>query len=383
MARTGYSGIRLIPKRRKRGLTVYGRVKQLDGSYKDTNLTKLGLLSEEDQLRWAERQSGALMKRRREIALGLPQTSGPREAGERFLRDAAGRLSPTTVPVYRVTANRLVAWLEGIGLARLEDLTPAILFAFREHVTALEISPGYRSVTLKNAQTALNWWRKAGLVPGLSRDSIADVLQPGAPPSCDPVAYRPDELRALLAAVAGESWTPRAAVVLSLLLGTRIRELIRLEWDRVALAGEPARVGLEVRLRPEDTKTKRGRAIDLRVSPLAQLFLQRALERRRSPRVLPELRSRGVAQGIVARIRRAGAPAGWTWKHLRSTCGTFLTCAGGIWGGASAYRTARQLGHSVTVAERHYLGVIADIPASADTLEKAMQVEEELLALLG
>jgi hypothetical protein len=38
--------------------------------------------------------------------------------------------------------------------------------------------------------------------------------------------------------------------------------------------------------------------------------------------------------------------------------------------------SARQLGHSVTVAEQHYLGVIRGIPREARTLEHAMQIEE-------
>ncbi len=38
---------------------------------------------------------------------------------------------------------------------------------------------------------------------------------------------------------------------------------------------------------------------------------------------------------------------GFGWQVLRRTCGTFLTNAPGIFGEASAYRSARQLGHSV------------------------------------
>jgi hypothetical protein len=38
--------------------------------------------------------------------------------------------------------------------------------------------------------------------------------------------------------------------------------------------------------------------------------------------------------------------------------------------------SARQLGHSVTVAEKHYLGVVRGIPREARTLEAAMQIED-------
>jgi hypothetical protein len=82
------------------------------------------------------------------------------------------------------------------------------------------------------------------------------------------------------------------------------------------------------------------------------------------------------------RLDRYGAPAGWTWQALRRTCGTYLTNAPGIFGAASAYRSARQLGHSVQIAERHYLGVVK-VPKEATTLEAAMGCEVEINAFVG
>jgi hypothetical protein len=68
---------------------------------------------------------------------------------------------------------------------------------------------------------------------------------------------------------------------------------------------------------------------------------------------------------------------------LRRTTGTFLTNAPGIFGAASAYRSAEQLGHSVQVAERHYLGLVRGITPESRTLEAAMQIEEEVDKLLS
>ena len=56
-----------------------------------------------------------------------------------------------------------------------------------------------------------------------------------------------------------------------------------------------------------------------------------------------------------------GAPD-FDWQMLRSTCATYLTNAPGIFGAATVFLSARQLGHSVTVAECHYLGVHRGIP---------------------
>ena len=55
--------------------------------------------------------------------------------------------------------------------------------------------------------------------------------------------------------------------------------------------------------------------------------------------------------------------------------GNFLACVPGVHGGASAYMAACKLGHSVDVAESHYLGVIPDLSPRARTLAVALNVE--------
>jgi hypothetical protein len=87
--------------------------------------------------------------------------------------------------------------------------------------------------------------------------------------------------------------------------------------------------------------------------------------------------TRGTADAAGKRlIAEYGAPKGFGWQMLRRTCGTFLTNAPGIFGASSAYRSAKQLGHSVTVAERYYVDVARGIPREARTLEAAMQIED-------
>ena len=96
-----------------------------------------------------------------------------------------------------------------------------------------------------------------------------------------------------------------------------------------------------------------------------------------------------TADLVVAARKRLlalyGAPS-FDWQTLRATCATYLTNAPGIFGSATVYLSARQLGHSVAVAERHYLGVHRGIPRDAHTLEAAMQLEDllgEVLASVG
>jgi hypothetical protein len=89
--------------------------------------------------------------------------------------------------------------------------------------------------------------------------------------------------------------------------------------------------------------------------------------------------TRDTAKAAAKRLKEEyGAPAAFGWQALRRTCGTYLTNAPGIFGAASAYRSAKQLGHSVQVAERHYLDVARGIPREARTLEAAMQIEAQL-----
>lgn len=51
-----------------------------------------------------------------------------------------------------------------------------------------------------------------------------------------------------------------------------------------------------------------------------------------------------------------------------------LTNAPGIYGAASAFRSAKRAGHSVVIAERHYVDVLRDLPATATTLEDAVGI---------
>jgi antitoxin HigA-1 len=75
---------------------------------------------------------------------------------------------------------------------------------------------------------------------------------------------------------------------------------------------------------------------------------------------------KGVRLSAHARYRESDSktvkaeyrtPGAFGWQALRRSCGTYLTNAPGICGAASVYRSAKQLGHSVQLAERHYLDV--------------------------
>lgn len=93
--------------------------------------------------------------------------------------------------------------------------------------------------------------------------------------------------------------------------------------------------------------------------------------------------TRTLIEAARKRLTRAFKAPEFTWHDLRRTCGTHLTCAPGIYGGASAFLCAKKLGHSVAVAEKHYLGVVNNISPSARTLEEAMEIAESTSEFLN
>ena len=64
-------------------------------------------------------------------------------------------------------------------------------------------------------------------------------------------------------------------------------------------------------------------------------------------------------------------------EAMRRSIGTYLTNVPGIFGAASAYRSAKHLGHSVTVAEKHCAGLGRGIPSTLETLEAAIGIESQ------
>jgi ribosomal protein L27 len=136
------------------------------------------------------------------------------------------------------------------------------------------------------------------------------------------------------------------------------------KWDLKALDHEGRKVG-EIHLTGAGTKTHKARTVGLEVSPALRAMLA-ALHLRSGGKGSVFGLSKGAVDAAAKRLRgEYGAPDTFTWQALCRTCGTYLTNAPGILGAASAYRSAKQLGHSVQVAERHYLGPRAGHPSGS------------------
>jgi integrase len=390
---------------------------------------------------WAIRRSKTLARRKMEIEAGEARiTRKPlSEAIKAYFDTAEDKLRDSTVELYRAATDRFKEWAEGEGIVGTEALTATKLPGFRDYLLAQrkqgyvtgggrgarkrtreKLSPQTINWQLRAVKTVLNHLRLRGVV-ALSRDAISDALTPTKVPreapeflsvadcgrlieaalrhDADTVISREEEerlrrearargiTRKAMAELQPEGTTPRHPpvapfVATVLLTGMRVGEVLALKWSDVDLeAIDDGKVVGEIRLRAGATKTAHARTIGLEVSPALRTVLA-ALKLRAGSATYVFGGSRPMLRTLPEAARRRlvetyGAPP-FSWQTLRRTCGTYLSNAAGIFGAASAYRSARQLGHSVQVAEKHYLGLVRSIPREARTLEAAMQIEDVL-----
>jgi integrase len=168
-------------------------------------------------------------------------------------------------------------------------------------------------------------------------------------------------------------FTPIAAfTAFTLLTGARAGEAQAVRWEDIDLAEG------NIYLEATATKTRTARAIGLNITPqLAALLAAMKLRAGSKPYVFggDEPLSRANIEAARERlVAEYGAPA-FSWQTLRSTCATVQTNATSLFGDASAWKSARRLGHSVIVAERRYAGLL-EVPKDATTLEQATGVDE-------
>lgn len=371
---------------------------------------------------WAIRKSKALTRRRFELEAGAHPKTGTSlaDAVDTYFTDHP-QLRPRTLEIYKVATRKLKTWAERNSARSADDLTGPKLVAFRatlvrepkrKHVKggkrgALESvddarAPSTINQELRAVGTVLGYLRSLGLLPRLTGDDLRDGLKKLAV-SIERLEYlRPAELQKLLDAAlrhdaamfkatrdehAGEKprgTTPRyqpvaPLVAAAMLTGMRFGELVALTWKHVDLEAldHDGKVVGEIYVTAA-SKTKRARTVGLEVSPaLRKLLAAMHLSSGGTGSVFGF--TEGEAKSAERRLRdEFGAPAGAGWQVLRQTCGTYLTNAPGIFGASSAYRSAKQLGHSVAVAERHYVGLVRGIPREARTLEAAMQVDAQM-----
>jgi len=330
------------------------------------NLTELGLTTKAQRQRWAENAS---KRRQRTLAAlsagGRPTLDKVRAAADVYLADAQARVRPDTLRSYREAVEALVAWTEANGPRYVQELDGAALFRYRGHLGA-DPKKGPRTANshMLRIKAALNWWRRAGMLPMLTGEGISDALKALKAPKPQPKPLRPEAIRTLLEAADD---VDLRVILFYLLTGLRLSEGLRLKWEHV--------YPLEIHVPASGAKTGAARIVELDVCPFLPPILDGWREQRTDDLVLGGWTEHSL-RGMRKRLGDAGA---FTFQRLRQTCGTTLTNAGGIYAASSAYKSAMRLGHSVAVAERFYLGR-ARIHPDARTIEEALEIVDILTA---
>lgn len=387
------------------------------------------LSNAEKRTKWASDKSESLARQRVDLAAGIapaPKLTTIDDAIKTYMESASVRLRPRTLKTYTLAIERFRAWCKAERIEHTHQLTPAALANLRDDLvrqpkraaargegrgkyrrTRKPRSPVTINQHLRTLATLLTSWRRRGLVP-LSSDEIADGMRRLPVERELPTFLSPADLKRLIRAclkhdaetfdatraeLAGDrepGTTPRYAAiapvaVFLLTTGMRRGEALTLRWadvDLEALDASGAKVG-EIRLRAADVKTRIARVVGLEVSPgLRKILAAMKLQAGDEERVFPDVTGDVLASSKARLVGEYGAPS-FTWQALRSTCATYLVNAPAIYGSASAFLAARQLGHSVVVAERRYAGQLRGLPRGARTLDAAMQIEAELRDVLA
>lgn len=341
-----------------------------------------------------------LNERRIDLDRGATRATGTtlRAAADRYFAQAnlADEVS------YRLAVDNLVDWHERVGVTSCDGVDAATLHRWREHIVVEKKKSGERrspatiNTRLRKAKTALFYMHRAKLLPKISRDEISEACEKRPEKVAPKKFLKPQELRDLFAALerhdadtfsetrdehAGKGTPGRTRrydplapfFAFSLLTGMRREEALGLTWDRVDLKGDGS-----IDVDEAIAKGGRRRDVYLDVSPMARkLLAARKLQTGGKGLVWPF--TGDEVNCALKRLRdKYGAPKHFDSKALRRTTSTYLTNAPGIYGAASVWRSAKQLGHSVETAEKHYLGLVRDIDPEARDLETALEITEEI-----
>lgn len=222
--RTSHQGVKLRKRTWASGaVTWFARWRDPDsGREVDTNLTTIGLTTDEARREWAHRKSKAMLKRAAALEHGdAIRTETPlAEAVADYIATCRATLEEHTTKVYADDADRFVAWAARVGVTLAEELTPARLALYRDAIAtgrrmvsvkggksgtkvASDSAPAPRTINtrLLHAKALLNHLRRLGKVPALTSDAIRDALRPVKVPKPLPVTLEAPDLRRLLGAV--------------------------------------------------------------------------------------------------------------------------------------------------------------------------------------
>jgi integrase len=309
--------------------------------------------------------------------------------------------SKVTLRLYRDGLERFATWCEAQDCKQLNQLARTTLSAWKASRFIESTWCGKTRMVssvnqeVKPIRQMLVAAALAGRLVHLNSDAIRGALKRMTQPAPVPVCYSVPAIRALLRSALAYDVSPfkpaRSAplapiIAAGLLSGMRRNELATLQvfevlFDAPSDYDPEVTTGLDV-LRIPKHKTKTGQARDVEMAPYSPMlgYLMRELTLGRPGREY--VFGLGYQQ-IGTRIREmkenlATVPKGFCIKNLRSTCATYQSPLPG-----NAKAKADRLGHTLKVAEEHYLALPSGTPLTAPDLESVMQCKAELLEVIA
>ena len=377
----------------------------------------------EQRRAWAIDKAKELNKRKVELEAGAVRASGRtlKAALDEYIEGNAN-LRPRTIYIAKVANRKLLDFAAKHNVVSCDEVNRPFILRFR---TALINEPKKRAKAggkrgefttdevvkrsaaavnqdIVAAKAVLNWLCELDTFARLNPDDLRRALKTLDVDEEHIEFHQSPEIKKLIEAAldhdaetftltrdeaAGEGepgTTPKYPaiapfVAFVLLTGFRKSEAFNVDWsviDLDAADNHGKKVG-HLKIEGTATKTRKKRTVGLEVSPALRALLiamHKAAGKPKAGRVFSVTEQSG--QAAIDRLKGThNAPATFTWQTLRSTCGTYLVNAPGIFEAASVYRSAKQLGHSVAIAEKRYVGLVRGISSRAKTLEAAMGIE--------
>lgn len=338
----------------------------------------LGLTNDDLRRRWAIAKLAELRKVRAAVELG--GGAAARVTIAQSQADYIDRAANLRTRTNRKPAlDGIAEYLNDQGVRQVADITGPALAAWANHVRrpSNPHAIGTRNQHLSVVAAWLRSCHELGQLPRVRSEDIKAATRRQKAPR-DPIeVLQPAQVRDLLRAclahdeAEGEALAP--LVLLTLLTGMRYAEAAELDWSEVDLEAKA------IRLPSSRVKTKVARAVTLTECPAAAELLGALRLRGGAGRVFRL--TRDDAERMRRRSLSKYTKVVWDWRMLRRTCGSAIVCAG-LLGPGSAFLAAKRLGHSVTIAERHYLDALPDLPRDATTIERALGIEAEAKAIV-
>jgi len=356
---------------------------------------------------YAVRLSERLGRRRLELEGGAVRATGtPLRAAEKRFYASLVKKRERTRETYREGTDRFLRWAEENRVQTCDDLTRGQVIAFREWLLAEANSASTFNKWIRAVKRMLGYAIDCDLCPKLDYADLKRIKQEQTATELREF-LTPAKVRKLLEAcerhdaatysmtrrekaVGTKAGTPRyqpisGFALFVLLTGCRLNEAVGLDWRDVDLDAldHSGKATGQFQIRAAHSKTKKPRTVSLAVSP-ALRRLMAAQKLRAGGRGKVWGVTEDEAKGALKRLRKDfGAPAGFSWQALRRTCSTFLVNSPGIFGGASAYMAAKQLGHGVAVMERNYSGLVHGIDPSLRNLESVLGIKEHATRIVN